>query len=166
MGAVLSNVTPEPEVRVVVFEELVEASVAVIVNPTAPSVWEDVVKYEAVQVLPEVFVIVGLELAVTPPEVKTTVGVEIVSFEVKVRVTLSPVLAKVVDELFEVIVTDVRIGAVLSMVTVADVEVAKLFDVSLATATIVCVPSLFVVESSVPVYGEVVSSEPMSVPSM
>ena len=124
VGDVLSNTTPVPEMRVDVFEEFPELSVAVTVNPILPSVFEEVEIYEAVQVFPDTLVINGVELAVTPPDVNTTVGVEITSLDVKVSVILSPVLANVVEALFEESEVDVSIGAELSMVTVAAVEVA------------------------------------------
>ena len=52
-GDVLSNTTPAPEIRVEVFDELPDASVAVTVKPIAPSVYEESGIYEAVHVFPD-----------------------------------------------------------------------------------------------------------------
>src|SRR5204863_5648787 len=56
-------------------------------------------------------------------------------------------------------------GAVLATVTVTPAEVVELPAASRATAVSVCDPSAAVIESQVMVYGVVVSSAPIGVPS-
>ena len=52
-----------------------------------------------------------------PPDANVTVGVEILSLAVNVNVTSSPALARVAVELSDVILTLLRVGAVVSVVT-------------------------------------------------
>jgi hypothetical protein len=56
------------------------------------------------------------------------------------------------------------IGAALSLVTAIELDVAKLFEVSRATAKIVLLPLVVAVESHTIEYGEEVSSLPCFTP--
>ena len=52
-----------------------------------------------------------------PPDANVTVGVEILSLAVNVKVTSSPALANVLLSLLELIDTPLKVGAVVSVVT-------------------------------------------------
>jgi hypothetical protein len=57
-----------------------------------------------------------------PPDLKVTVGVDIASLAVRVRVTTSPSFATEVMALFVAMLTELRVGAVVSKLAVTLVE--------------------------------------------
>ena len=77
-----------------------------------------------------------MSVIVAPPELKVTTGVAIVSEAVKVRVTTSSALAKVVVELLEAMLTELSVGAVVS----AAVNVALEAEIALFAASSTVAP--------------------------
>ena len=98
----------------------------------APSLSESEVETTQVQALPDPSVTVTvLSMVLPPPSLMVQVGVPIASVAVKLRVTSSPLFASPVPAVE--ILTEPRVGWVLSMVTVPDPDVTAVPALPLAS---------------------------------
>ena len=144
VGDVLSTVTDEALVVAVTSVPAFPAeSEKLMVKVTAPSVSPDCTVYEDVQLLPDVLTVVIEPRTDTLPDLNVTVGVPIVSDDVYERVTVLPVTAKAGLALLDAIETEVKVGAVVSIVN--DETESKLLKFPTESVTLTvqfeCVPA-------------------------